>query len=88
MNKIINLIMILLVFFFFFNVFKFYSSNSNIKKTKLNRVNIDEILKNRTGKIPFLVNDTDNVIVFNDSFNEEIKKDKPRKFWDLLKKDE
>ena len=35
--------------------------------------------------LPILENDTNNVIVFNDSFSEEINNDKLRSFWDLLK---
>ena len=35
--------------------------------------------------LPILQNDTDNVIIFNDTFNNEIKEDKLRNFWNLLK---
>jgi len=88
MRKILNIIMFLLIIVFAFYVYNHYSSTKNIKKTSLNRVNIEEILKNKITDLPLLANDTNNAIVFNDSFNDEIKKNKPRKFWDLLKKDE
>ncbi len=88
MRKILNIIMFLLIMVFSFYVYNHYSSTNNIKKTSLNRVNIEEILKNKITDLPLLANDTNNAIVFNDSFNDEIKKNKPRKFWDLLKKDE
>ena len=35
--------------------------------------------------LPILKNDTDNVIEFNDGFSNEMKDDKPRSFWNLLK---
>ncbi len=70
---------------FFFNIYKFYSSNKNIKKINLNRLNIEEIVKTKISKVPILENDTDNVIEFNSSFSEEIQDNKKRSFWDLLK---
>ncbi|RPG98036.1 MAG: hypothetical protein CBC66_002400 [Candidatus Pelagibacter sp. TMED106] len=73
------------MFLFFFNVYKYYSSNSNIKNINLNRLNIEEIVKTKITKIPILKNDTDNVIEFNSSFSDEIKDNKKRSFWDLLK---
>ena len=51
----------------------------------LNRLNIEESVKNKNSNLPFLKSDTNNVIEFNDSFAEEIKNDKPRSFWELLK---
>ena len=50
-----------------------------------NRSNIDEILKEKIKDLPILINDTNNVIEFNDSFDEEINDNKKRSFWDLLK---
>jgi hypothetical protein len=52
----------------------------------LNRSNIEEIIKTKISNIPILKNDTNNVIEFNSSFSEEIKDNKRRSFWDLLKK--
>ena len=57
----------------------------NIKDINLNRSNIEETIKTKISSIPILKNDTNNVIEFNDSFNEEIKDNKKRSFWDLLK---
>ena len=39
----------------------------------------------KSSKLPILKNDTNNVIEFNDGFSNEIKNDKPRSFWNLLK---
>ena len=86
MYKIIKFFFFIFIILFFFQVYKHYSSNKNIKKINLNRINIEQIVKNKLANIPVLTNDTDKVIEFNSSFTEEIRKDKQRNFWDLLKK--
>ena len=85
MQKILNIIFILLVLIFFGSTYKYYSSNKNIKVKEFNRNNIDEIINNKISNLPVLKNDTNNVIEFNDGFSNEIKNDKPRSFWNLLK---
>ena len=86
MYKLTNIIIFLIVVFFILSIFKYYISSKNIQKTKLNRLNIDSIILEKKSRLPVLENDTNNVIVFNDSLNEQIKKDKKRSFWDLLNK--
>ena len=39
----------------------------------------------KTLNLPTLKNDTNSVIEFNDGFSNQIKNDKPRSFWNLLK---
>ena len=85
MYKIINFFFFIFIILFFFYVYKYYLSNKNIKKINLNRINIEQIVENKLANIPVLTNDTDKVIEFNSSFTEEIRKDKQRNFWDLLK---
>ncbi len=85
MVKITYFLILVVIILFFFYVFNHYSSNENIKNTNLNRANIDVILQNKISDLPILKNDTNNVINFNSSFSEEIKDDKPRSFWNLLK---
>ena len=85
MQKILNILLILLVLIFFASTYKFYSSNKNIEVKEYNRNNIDEILSNKISNLPILENDTSNVIEFNDGFSNEIKNNKPRSFWNLLK---
>tara|TARA_B100001063_G_C16463825_1_gene404462 strand:- start:216 stop:479 length:264 start_codon:yes stop_codon:yes gene_type:complete len=85
MNKIINLFYSLIMILFFFNIFNYYFSDKNIKKTYINRLDINKILENKILNLPVLNNDTNNVIEFNSTFNEEIKKNEKRSFWDLLK---
>ena len=86
MFRIINILMSLLVIFFIFKVFSFYSSNKNISFKNYNRSNIDLILKEKIKDLPSLANDTNNIIEFNDSLDEEVNSDKKRSFWELLNK--
>ena len=85
MVKAINTLLILLVLFFFLTTYKYYSSKKNIDIKNFNRNNINEIIDDKISNIPILKNDTNNVIEFNDGFSNEIKNDKPRSFWNLLK---
>ena len=85
MQKILSIFFLILVIIFFGSTFKYYSSNKNIKNKEFNRNNIDQILNDKISNLPILKNDTDNVIKFNDGFSNEIKNDKTRSFWNLLK---
>ena len=85
MVKMINIFFLLVVFTFFFAIYKFYSSEKNIDVKDFNRNNIDEIINSKILNLPILENDTNTVIIFNDGFSNEIKDDKPRSFWNLLK---
>tara|TARA_B100001063_G_C16758114_1_gene554330 strand:+ start:393 stop:656 length:264 start_codon:yes stop_codon:yes gene_type:complete len=85
MNKIINILLFFLTLTFFLSIYSYYSSNKNIDAKKFNRINIDQIINAKISNLPILNNDTSNVIKFNDGYNNEIKNDKPRSFWNLLK---
>ena len=76
--------MCLSILIFTYIVFKNYS-NINIDIKNYNRANIDQILKEKVIGLPVLANDTDNVIEFNDSFENFMKDEKKRSFWNLLK---
>ena len=84
MNKIINLFLIILILIFIFSVVDFYFSEKNVKETNSNRLNINKILKEKSLSLPILESDTENVIEYNSSYNEEIKNNKTRNFWKLL----
>ena len=73
------------ILIFFFNIYRFYSSSKNLDSKEFNRNNIDQIINTKITNLPVLTNDTDNVIEFNDGLSNEIKNDKPRSFWNLLK---
>ena len=85
MKKVFNIFLGILILFFFFSIYSFYSSNKNLESKEFNRNNIDEIIKKKISNLPILTNDTANVIEFNDGFSNEIKNDKLRSFWNLLK---
>ena len=85
MNKIFNFFLVILILFFFFSIYSFYSSNKNLESKKFNRDNIDQIINEKISNLPILKSDTNNVIEFNDGFSNEIKNNKPRSFWNLLK---
>ena len=82
--KVLNFIMFLLVISFIFLIFKYYSSNKNMTEKNYNRNNIDEINKKKISDLPVFSNDTNDVIEFNNSI-EDNKQKKKRSFWDLLK---
>ena len=77
--------MIVLTIFFIFITFRYYLSNKNISNKDYNRVNIDEILKEKLENLPVLKSDTNNVIEFNNSLENNIDDSKKRSFWDLLR---
>ena len=85
MSKILNIFLGVLILIFFFNTYNFYSSNKNLELKKFNRSNINQIINTKISNLPILKNDTDNVIEFNDGFSNEIKNDKLRSYWNLLK---
>ena len=85
MSKIFNSFLIVLILIFFFNIYSFYSSNKNLQSKEFNRNNIDQIINKKISNLPILKDDTNNVIEFNDGFSNEIKNNKPRSFWNLLR---
>ena len=85
MNKIVNIFFFVIILIFFLSIYKYYSSNKNINSKEFNRKNIDSIINTKISNLPTLNNDTNNVIIFNDGYTEEIKNDKIRSFWNLLK---
>ena len=62
------------------SVFKYYTSSKNIVSKDYNRSNVDQILKEKISNLPVLKNDTNNVIVFNDSFENEMNEGKKEVF--------
>ena len=83
LKKIILLIIFILTILFFYFTVSYYFSEENLKKIHSNRTNIVN-LDNKSLSLPFLSNDTNNVIEFNSGFNSENKT--KRNFWDLIKK--
>ena len=86
MYKVLNFLLFSLIIIFIISVLKYYTSNKNIVSKNYNRSNIDKILKEKILNLPVLINDTKNVIIFNDSFENEMNEvEKKRSFWQLLR---
>ena len=86
MFKVINFLMFLAISIFIFKTYTYYSSSKNIDKKNFNLENIEKIMKNKITNLPVLINDTNDVIEFNNSLTNENYDNKKRSFWDLLKK--
>ncbi len=71
--------------FFFYTITENYFSENNKKKIKQNRLNYKKILENKNVQLPYLKNDTSNVIEFNSGYSEN-KTNTNRSFWELFKK--
>ena len=85
MSKVLNILFIILILFFLISTYKYYISNKNLKAKDFNRNNIDQIISEKIDNLPVLINDTNNVIEFNNSLSDKITNEKPRSFWNLLK---
>ena len=86
MYKVFNFLLFSLIIIFILSVLKYYTSSKNIVSKNYNRLNVDKILKEKTSNLPVLINDTKNVIVFNDLFENEMNEvEKKRSFWELLR---
>ena len=86
MYKVFNFLLFFFSIIFILSVLKYYTSSKNIDNKNYNRSNVDQILKEKISDLPVLVNDTNNVIIFNDSFENEMNEvEKKRSFWELLK---
>ena len=85
MIKILNILMVLIIILFIFFTYKYYSSNNNINTKDYKNLNIDLILKDKTSGLPILKNDTNNIIEFNNSLENEIDKYEKKKILGFVK---
>jgi len=85
MLKILNIFFVPIVVIFFWGTYIHYISNKNINAKEFNRSNIDLIINKKILNLPILINDTANIIEFNNSISDKVNNDKPRSFWNLLK---
>ena len=81
--KYILYILVTLLFNFF--LIKYYFSDNNKKNFYLNMSKIDESINKKTKNLKVLDSNTDNVIEYSSSINNE--KTKMFYFWELLKND-
>ena len=78
-------IIILFIVIFFWSVAYYYTSLELKSSIEKNRLKINSSFKEKKNNLPYLKNDTNNVIEFNSGYN-EIDENKQRKFWNLFKK--
>ena len=86
-KKILIIIYFAIIIFFLTFIFVIYFSKDNIDKIKNNRLNYHNSIEKKFLNLPFLKNDTNNIIQYNYE-NLEEKKIKKRYFWNLLKNNE
>ena len=82
--KFFNTVIFLIFIIFFVIIFKYYSSSKNMNEKNLNRLNINDIIKEKISDLPVLLNDTNNIIEFNNSLVDTTN-EKKRSFWELIK---
>ena len=74
----------IIIFFFFFFVISTYVSKNNVNKVDINKKLVEKKIEENLDNLPFLPNDTKDVIQFNSDYDNDNIKIK-RNFWDLLK---
>ena len=82
-----SVLIFIFIFLFIFFVITAYNSKINKEKINSNRTNIYSKIEDNLLKLPFLKNNTNNVVEFNSGFNEDNNKIK-RNFWNLFKKND
>jgi|TARA_B110000881_G_C18200878_1_gene329490 ABC-type multidrug transport system fused ATPase/permease subunit len=82
-----SILIFLFIFLFIFFVISTYTSDENKKKIIENRSNIHSEINDRITSLPFLKNNTQNVIEFNSGYDIDNNKIK-RNFWNLFKKND
>ncbi|OUX54559.1 MAG: hypothetical protein CBE47_00515 [Pelagibacteraceae bacterium TMED287] len=78
-----KILILLIILGFSFQITSYYFSEKNISSTNNNNFNINNELDKKISDLRVLKNDTNNVIEFNNGFNNNNTKPK-RKFWDLM----
>ena len=87
LNKVLTIFQFLIIISFFLLTNFYYFSDKNVEKINKNRVNLSSKISKSLNELPVLINDTNNIIEYqnNDTNLEKIKK---RSFWDLLNSNE
>ena len=85
-KNLFSFFLFLIIIFFFYFVFSQYISENNKKKTNIDRTNIDKIISDQVHNIPLLKNDTEDIIIYNNGFNNIDNLKPKREFWKLFKK--
>ena len=85
MNNIVKFLMGIIILSFFVFSFNYYLSDKNIDALKNNRENLESKILESASVLPFLPNDTNDVIEFNSGFDNSNKQNFKRSFWELFK---
>jgi len=83
-KNILSVTIFLFSLIFFYFVVNIYFSEQQKKKVKKNREVIMQEIRKNINKLPVLVNDTNNIIIFNLGFENKDNKIE-RNFWKLFK---
>ena len=75
----------IIIFLSFFFVISTYVSKNKVNKVDINKKLVEKNIEENLDNLPFLPNDTKDVIQFNSGYDNDNIKIK-RNFWDLLKK--
>ena len=86
-KNIFSVLIFLFICFFIFFVVSTYISDKNIKKINTNRTSVYKKIEDNVENLPFLTNDTKDVIEFNSGYDNDNNKIK-RNFWKLFKKND
>ena len=86
-KNLFSILIFIIIFLFIFFIISTYISEKNKKKINSNRSNIYLKLEDSLSSLPFLKNDTKDVIIFNTGYDNEKNKIK-RNFWNLFKKND
>ncbi len=84
LNKIKSIFFFVIFIGFLIFIIVYYFSDTNKNKINKNRLNLSNKITESINEIPYLKNDTENIINYPDS-NSEKGKVKKRYFWNLLK---
>ena len=85
MNNIVKFLMGIIILSFFVFSFNYYLSDKNINALKNNRENLESKILESASVLPFLPNDTNDVIEFNSGFDNSNKQNFKRSFWERFK---
>ena len=85
MNNIVKFLIGIITLSFFVFSFNYYLSDKNINAVKNNRENLESKILESASVLPFLPNDTNDVIEFNSGFDNSNKQNFKRSFWELFK---
>ena len=86
LKEIKYLIFIFIIFLFVFLTSKYYFSDANKKNSYRSLTSIDKKINNYAKKIPYLEDNTKNIIEYTEQLNN--KKKKKFNFWKLLETNE